>query len=187
MPTHSVCCKCQVIGGWKAGTMKLRSIVVLLFSLAAQFAMAQRVASSGDGFEPLLPQQVLADTNDEASKAMGDLLAITPDIPRGPLDLLREYRDQMTLISQRFSVELDAIAQAVRNGQLRPEDAEYLIQQGFQIAVMQYEVFRALHDSLAYEVAKQSVPYPPTSSPSNSTVVVVDPPWARTSKSNASN
>ncbi len=162
--------------------MKLRSIVVLLFSLAAPFAMAQRVASSGDAFEPLLPQPVLTDRNDEASNAMGDLLAISPHIPRGPLELLQDYRDQMTLISQRFSVELDAIAQAVRNGQLRPEDAEYLIQQGFQIAMMQYEVVRALHDSLASEVAKKSVPRPQTSSPSNSTVVVVDPPWACTSK-----
>lgn len=63
----------------------------------------------------------------------------------------------MTFTSQRLSAELAVISQAVRSGQITRVEAEYLIQQRSELAAMQYEVFSALHDSLAFEVAQKAV------------------------------
>jgi hypothetical protein len=62
----------------------------------------------------------------------------------------------MTLVSQALSTELVVISQAVQSGQIKRDDAEYLIQQRYQLALMQYEVFSALHDSLEYEIVQKA-------------------------------
>jgi hypothetical protein len=135
--------------------MKVQSILVSAFLLAASsFALGQRVTSSANRVEPPAPQQVLLKTNGQEDKTIADILAVTPDPPRGPQELLQEYRDQMTLISQALSAELAVISQAVHSGQIKRADAEYLIQQRYQLALMQYEVFTALHDNLEYEVVR---------------------------------
>jgi hypothetical protein len=135
--------------------MKVQSILISAFLLAASsFVLGQRITSGANRVEPPAPQRVLRKTNDQGDKTIADILAITPNIPRGPQELLQEYRDQLTLISQALSAELAVIAQAVHSGQIKRADAEYLIQQRYQLALMQYEVFTALHDNLEYEVVR---------------------------------
>jgi hypothetical protein len=70
--------------------MKVQSILVSVFLLATvPFALSQRITSSEKGIEPPKPQQVLVKTNSQADKTIADILAVTPDLPRGPLDVLR--------------------------------------------------------------------------------------------------
>lgn len=82
----------------------------------------------------------------------------------------------MTLITQTFSAEMALITQAIHQGQITRNQADYLMQQRFQIAMMQYEVLSALHDSLAFELSR--TPVPPHSPASQAeTTVVVQPPF----------
>jgi hypothetical protein len=61
----------------------------------------------------------------------------------GPDYVLHGYENEMTLVSQKMSVELQSIERALRSGQITHDEAEYLIQQRYQVAMMQYEVFTA--------------------------------------------
>jgi len=135
--------------------MKVQSLLVSACLLAASsFVLGQRLTSIANRVEPPAPQQVLLKTNSQEDKTIADILAVTPDLPRGPQESLQEYRDQLTLISQALSAELAVISQAVRSGQIKREDGEYLIQQRYQLALMQYDVFTALHDNLESEVVR---------------------------------
>jgi len=58
----------------------------------------------------------------------------------------------MTLVSQKMSVELQSIERALRTGQITHDEAQYLIQQRYQVAMMQYEVFSALHEAVEQEI-----------------------------------
>jgi hypothetical protein len=49
------------------------------------------------------------------------------------------------------------------------------MQQRFQIAMIQYEVLNALHDSLAFEVSRTPVPPHPPGSDAGTTIVVAPP------------
>jgi hypothetical protein len=81
------------------------------------------------------------------------------------------------LISQTFSAEMVLIRQAVHQGQITREESDYLMQQGFQIAMMQYQVLSALHDALAFELSR--TPVPPHSQVSEAdTTIVVQPPFS---------
>jgi hypothetical protein len=159
--------------------MKVRSFLFSAFLIAASsFVLGQRVTSGANRAEPPVPQRVLLKTNGQEDKTIADILTVTPDLPREPQELLQEYRDQMTLISQALSAELAVISQAVHSGQIKCADAEYLIQQRYQLALMQYEVFTALHDSLEYEVVQTAGPaaHPQRSCRPDAVVVVQGPP-----------
>jgi hypothetical protein len=75
--------------------------------------------------------------------ALSNILAVTPQTPRGPLDLLNEYEQEMTAISDGFSQELAQIIEAVRLGQIRASESEGLIWERYRIAMMQFQVFSA--------------------------------------------
>jgi len=159
--------------------MKVQSILVSVFLLAASsFVLGQRVTSGANRVEPPAPHQVLLKTNGQEDKTIADILAVTPDPPRGPQELLQEYRDQMTLVSQALSADLAIILQAVYSGQIKRADAEYLIQEKYQLALMQYEVFTALHDNLEFEIVQtaDAAAHPQRSCRPDAVVVVQGPP-----------
>lgn len=163
--------------------MNIRSIVASLFVLfAPSFVVAQRLTPRMKMVKLSRPEPILADAYDQQAKTLTALLAVTPVIPRGPLDLFQDYRDQITAVSQTLSLELVAISQAVRSGQITRGDADYLIQQRSQLALMQYEVFSALHDILSSEIAQNAAAARnrKASVPAESDVVLVAPPWACT-------
>jgi len=162
--------------------MKLKSIVVVL-SLAlvpptgaAQSSIAHR--KNGEVEPPRLESSVTLSGLSPEQEIAG-LLAVKPEIPLGPVDVLRGYENGMTAIAERISAELASIAEAVRLGHITPDQAEYLTRDRYQLAIMQYQVLSTLHDSLAHEIAQASTR--PKLSPTQAgsgTTLVVEPPFA---------
>jgi hypothetical protein len=163
---------------------KIRSILVnarllvlasLLFA-AVPLAFSQKVSTNKRTVEPPQIERAVTQRGTQANEALADVLAVRPNMPRGPVEILREYEDEMTSISQMFSAEMALITQAVHQGKVTREQAEYLMQQRFQVAMMQYEVLNALHDALAFELSR--TPVPPHSQASEAeTTIVVQPPF----------
>jgi len=77
---------------------------------------------------------------------------LQPIIPLRPVDVLKRYEDEMTLIAQSLSADLMSITQANRTNQITRAEAEYLMQERYQVAMMQHEVLAALHDSLQHDL-----------------------------------
>jgi hypothetical protein len=69
----------------------------------------------------------------------------------GPVDVLKGYEDEMNFLAQSLSAELVRIAQANRTNQITRAEAEYLIQERYQVAMMQHEVLSALHESVQHD------------------------------------
>ncbi len=156
--------------------MKGRLLVVLpILFITVPFAFSQKVSTRNRTVEPPQIQTAVDQSGKDASGAVADVLAIEPQMPRGPMEILREYESQMTMISQTFSAEMAVISQAVRQGQITREQADYLIQQRFQIAMMQYEVVNGLHDALAFDLSRTPVSRQAQASDSDTTVVVQPP------------
>jgi hypothetical protein len=87
---------------------------------------------------------------------------------------LKGYEDGMILITQRLSADLISISQANRANQITRDEAEYLIHERYQVAMMQHEVLSALHDSLKHDLAL-AAKHPGRVSQSD-TAVVAQPP-----------
>jgi hypothetical protein len=136
--------------------MKFRFIILAVCTLAVipHVAAAQKVRlalTSADAEPPVLPAHTLAQTND-SDRAIGGLFAFQPAIPLGPVDVLKGYEDEMNFLAQSLSAELVRIAQANRSNRITRAEAEYLIQQRYQVAMMQHEVLSALHDSVQHDL-----------------------------------
>ena len=84
----------------------------------------------------------------------------------------------MALIAQRLSADLISISQANRANQITREKAEYLIQERYQVAMMQHEVLSALHDSLEHDLV-QPAKRPDGFSRPNTAVGVETPSFAK--------
>lgn len=157
--------------------MKARLLVSVTLLLAGMpLAFAQQISTTKRTVEPPQIQTAIAQLGTQVDDAIADVLAIAPEMPLGPVEILRQYEDQMTLITQTFSAEMALITQAIHQGQITRDQADYLMQQRFQIAMMQYEVLSALHDSLTFELSRTPVsPHSPASEAE--TTVVVQPPF----------
>jgi len=151
-------------------------VSVTLLLAAVPLAFAQKVSTNKRTVEPPQIQTAIAQPGTQVNEAIADVLAFAPEMPLGPVEILRQYEDQMTLISQTFSAEMAFITQAVHQGQITRDQADYLMQQRFQIAMMQYEVLSALHDSLAFELSRTPVS-PHLQASAAETRVVVQPPF----------
>jgi len=162
--------------------MKFRLMVVALCLLVfmPHVAVAQRHRASRKTAAPVEPPSLLlhnlADIS-EPDGMIGRLIATQPTIPLGPVDVLKAYEDGMTLIAQRLSADLIGISQANMVHQITRDEAEYLILERYQVAMMQHEVFSALHDNLEHDLAQ--IPTRPGRVSSSDTAVVVQPPsWS---------
>ena len=154
--------------------MKSRLIVVVVCLLvvmshvaAAQTPRASRTSATAES--PFLPHA--ATTASQSDGVIALLFASQPAIPLGPVDVLRAYEDGMTLIAQRLSAELTSISQANRANQITRDEADYLILDRYQVAIMQREVLSALHDSLQHDLT-QAAKRPDRTSQSDTAVVV---------------
>lgn len=157
--------------------MKVRSLVLVTLLFAAlPLAFSQKVSTNKRTPARLESREAAAKTGAQVDQVLADVLGFQPSMPRGPVEILREYENEMTLISQTFSAEMAVITQGVRQGQISRDQADYLIQQRFQIAMMQYEVVNGLHDALAVELSRTPVvPHSQASPPE--TTIVVQPPF----------
>jgi hypothetical protein len=166
--------------------MKSRMIVIavclLLFMpwvAIAQTPRAHRVRAKTEPAplsDPSLLLHVFPNTNDPDG-VINRLLTFQPAIPLGPVDVLKAYEEAMALIAQRLSDELLNISQRIRANQITRDEAEYLIQDRYEVAMMQHDVLSALHDSLEHDIA-QAAKRPGRVSRSDTAVVVQPPPFA---------
>jgi hypothetical protein len=92
----------------------------------------------------------------------------------GPVDVLKAYEDGMTLVAQRLSDELISISRANLANQITRDEAEHLILDRYQVAMMQHAVLNALHHSLEHDVAQAARRYDGVSPPD--IPVFVEPP-----------
>jgi hypothetical protein len=130
--------------------MKVRSVITSLLSAAMSCVALGQPPQAKTRYKDEAPpavEKVLA-VSKAGTELLPSLVSVKPQAPLGPDSVLQEYENEMTLVSQRMSVEVQSIAHALRLGQITHDQAEFLIQQRYQVAMMQYEVFTALHDAL---------------------------------------
>jgi hypothetical protein len=133
--------------------------------------------------EPPPLEQVVAGAPLATGDGISSVLTVKPEIPLGPSDVLKGYENGMTAIAERISAELASISQAVRLGHITRDQADYLTQERYQLAVMQYQVLSTLHDSLAHDMAQASNRSPRSPPDEGSaTTVVVEPRFQQESQ-----
>ena len=144
-------------------------LAVMPYVAVAQKARVTR--SNATAEPPALPAHAFAKTS-QSDQVIAGLFTFQPAIPLGPVDVLREYEDEMSLIAQSLSAELIRIAQANRSNQITRAQAEYLIQQRYQVAMMQHEVLAALHDGVQHDLDQAAKRLGGSASHSDTAVVV---------------
>ena len=133
--------------------MKSRQILIPMVMLATLWhtAAAQPKKKNIQAEAPPL-ESVLATRSIRSYAALPDLIAIKPEMPLGPQDVLKAYEIAMSLVAEKTSSDFAVIVQAQQANQITREQAEYLLQQSYQIAMMQYQVLSALHDVLRHDI-----------------------------------
>jgi|SRR6516164_2578937 len=167
--------------------MNLRSIVVSVFLPAiiplAATAQSPPKVRTKTKLEPPPLESALAIPTRSTDGVISSVLAVNPEIPLGPSDVLKGYETGMTAIAERVSAELASISQAARLGHITRDQAEYLTQERYQLAAMQYQVLATLHDSLAHEMIQASARSHAPPGNNADTIVVVQPPLGIEGKS----
>jgi hypothetical protein len=106
--------------------MYSRSIIIaVLFAVIPVSAIAQSpraVKQKSDLNPPSIPI-VLSGTHANGNPVISQLLAVPPEIPLAPVDVLRGYESAMTAIAETTVVALNGISQAVTEGQITREEA----------------------------------------------------------------
>src|SRR5258708_40135611 len=119
---------------------------------------------------------MMASSSADNAHVLADLLAIAPAVPLGPRDLLRNYELEMASIAVQLSTDLAVISNAVGTGQITREQGEYVSGERYQVAMMQFQLFSALHAMLEADIARTpAVPKEPTSSFGGEMVLVAMP------------
>ena len=98
------------------------------------------------------PGSIVARISIQSNPVPSDLTAFKPERPLGPQDVLKSYEIAMSMVADKTSADFSGIVQAQRASQINREQAEYLLQQRYQIAMMQYQVLSALHDVLKHDI-----------------------------------
>jgi predicted ribonuclease toxin of YeeF-YezG toxin-antitoxin module len=88
----------------------------------------------------------------QSNPVLPDLITLKPEMPLGPQDILKSYEIAMSLVVDKTSSDFSVIVQAQQANQITREQAEYLLQQSYQMAMMQYQVLSALHDVLQHDI-----------------------------------
>jgi Spy/CpxP family protein refolding chaperone len=155
--------------------MKTKVIVAFLLGTVtgSQSAIsAVRRAPVDDEPPHVVTERVSADD----AHVFVDLLAISPVIPRGPRDFLRDYELEMASIAERLSMDLESISNTAETGRITREQGEYVSGELYHIAMMQFQVFSALHATVEQDLAQ--TPAMPTGSapfPAGKMVLVTIP------------
>jgi hypothetical protein len=157
----------------KGAKMKPRSIFAAAFLLVLMLhaAVARPVQKVVD-VEPPPLEKILANTTGKPHGVLADVIAIKPEIPLGPLDVLKAYEHDMTLVAQKMSADVASISQAQEANQITREQAEYLIQERYEVAMMQFQTLSALHDALGHDVAQAAAQARRLGTESDTAVVV---------------
>ena len=130
--------------------MRYRSFALAVFALISFSALIPvSKAQSRSGNEQPTLQKANSNAASSWDAAIGTIVSYEqPVMPLGPVDVLREYEEEMARVAARLYADLARITQAKRTNQITRAQAEYLIAERYQIAIMQYQVLSALHESL---------------------------------------
>ena len=133
--------------------MKLRTFLVVIAILGAALypAAAQPKKKTTQVDAPPL-ERVLFGTSAQSNAILSDAIARKPEMPLGPQDVLKSYEIAMGMVANKTSADLSVIVQAQQTNQITREQAEYLLLQSYQMAMMQYQVLSALHDVLKHDI-----------------------------------
>jgi hypothetical protein len=158
--------------------MKTRQILIAILILVTVWhtAAAQPKKKSIQAEAPPL-ESILVGTSMQSNPVLSDLIALKPEMPLGPQDVLKSYEIAMSMVADKTSADFLIIVQAQQANQITREQAEYLLQQRYQIAMMQYQVLSALHDVLKHDIdeASQQGTHSLKTSSSNTVLVVPSP------------
>ena len=157
--------------------MQARQILTAIVILGTlwQTAAAQPRKKIEVGAPPL--EHILVPTSMQFNPVLSDLSAVKLELPLGPQDVLKSYEIAMGLVAERTSTDFAVIVRAQQANQITREQAEYLLQQRYQIAMMQYEVLSALHDVLNHDIDEVTLQSKRTlKAASSDEVLVVVPP-----------
>ena len=133
--------------------MKLQTFLVAVAILGTVLhpgaAQAKEKATQVDA-PPL--ERILPGTSMQSDAVLSDVIARKPEMPLGPQDVLKSYEIAMSLVLEKTSADFSVIVQAQQTNQITREQAEYLLLQSYQTAMMQYQVLSALHDVLKHDI-----------------------------------
>jgi hypothetical protein len=139
----------------RGAIMKTRQILLTTLILATLLhtAAAQPKKKNIQADAPL-PESILASTSMQSNPVLSDLIALKPEMPLGPEDVLKSYEIAMNMVADKTSADFVVIVQAQQTNQITRQQAEYFLQQSYQMAMMQYQVLSALHDVLKHDIDK---------------------------------
>ena len=133
--------------------MKTRQILLTILILATVWhSAAAQPKKKNIPVDAPPPESILARTSMQSNPVLSDLIALKPEMPLGPQDVLKSYEIAMSLVADRTSADFSVIVQAQQTNQITREQAEYLLLQTYQTAMMQYQVLSALHDVLKHDI-----------------------------------
>ena len=135
--------------------MRLRPLLVAIFILTMTWEVAAAAPRKRNvqADRPVL-EGVVAGTTAQSDVDLADVLAVKPQLPLGPLDVLKAYEIAMSLVLQKASTDFSTITQAQQANQISREESEYLLQQTYQVSMMQFQVLSALHDVLKHDIER---------------------------------
>jgi hypothetical protein len=139
----------------RGAMMKTRQILLttLILATVLHTAAAQPKKKNIQADAPP-PESILASTSMQSNPVLSDLIALKPEMPLGPEDVLKSYEIAMNMVADKTSADFVVIVQAQQTNQITRQQAEYLLQQSYQMAMMQYQVLSALHDVLKHDIDK---------------------------------
>src|SRR5208337_1718844 len=156
--------------------MKTRQILIAILILVTVWHTAAALPKKRNISAEAPPREsILAGTSMQSNSAVSDLIALKPEMPLGPQDVLKSYEIAMSMVADKTSAEFSVIVQAQQTNQITREQAEYLLQQSYQMAMMQYQVLSALHDVLEHDIDEASQQRTHSLSTSSSDTVLVVP------------
>jgi len=133
--------------------MKTRQILIAILILVTVWHTAAALPKKRNISAEAPPREsILAGTSMQSNSAVSDLIALKPEMPLGPQDVLKSYEIAMSMVADKTSADFSVIVQAQQANQITREQAEYLLQQRYQMAMMQYQVLSALHDVLKHDI-----------------------------------
>jgi len=133
--------------------MKLRTslFAIAILGTVLRPAAAQPKKKTTQVDAPPL-ERVLSGTSMQSDAVLSDVIARRPEVPLGPQDVLKSYEVAMSLVMEKTSADFSVIVQTQQANQISREQAEYLLLQSYQTAMMQYQVLSALHDVLKHDI-----------------------------------
>jgi hypothetical protein len=132
--------------------MKSRQILIATMVLAALWHRAAAEPKKTMQVDAPPTESIVAGISAQSTHVLSDLLALKPEIPLGPQDVLKSYEIAMSIVANKTSADFSVIVQAEQTKQITREQAEYLLLQSYQTAMMQYQVLTALHDVLKHDI-----------------------------------